>query len=137
MVTKKKAGADEAPATLDVSGQITVPLDGQDYLLRPSYEAILAIERELGPLFGLAHRATLGQLTAEEQAVCVAELMKAHGRADKEASADYRDPKPKRIGELIYEAGLPRICARLGVLLAGALNGGYDAAGEAKAAARP
>jgi hypothetical protein len=38
----------EAPPEVDVRGQIAVPLDGSDYVLRPSEEAIATIERTLG-----------------------------------------------------------------------------------------
>lgn len=128
-----QSGAGEAAPEVDVRGQLTIPLDGQEYLLRPSYEAIIAIERQLGPLYNLATAAARGDLTLDQMGVCVAELMKAQGRADAEASADYRDPKPEKLAKLIYAEGAPKICARLAVLFTAAVTGGYTPEGEAKA----
>lgn len=134
MAKQDQAGADAAPAVeVDARGQSTLPLDGQNYLQRPSHEAILAIERELGPLFGLSLQATHGNLTLDQMSVVAAEFMKAVHRSDPESGADYRAPSPAKLSKLIYEAGAPRICARLAVILTGAVNGGYTAEGEAKA----
>lgn len=138
MPPRKKPAADEAPdePKLDVRGQLPMPLGGEDYLLRPSFEAVLEIERNLRPAFELAQDAMRGALTLEEMAVCVVAMMKAQGKTlpdnDPQASV-YRAASVDQIGRLIYEAGGPRICARLMVVLTGCVNGGYTAEGEAKA----
>ncbi|HEY1605623.1 MAG TPA: GTA-gp10 family protein [Allosphingosinicella sp.] len=128
----------EAPTLddLDTSGQITLPLGGEDYVMRPSWEAIQSIERQLRPLFDLAGAANLGKLTIEEMAVIAAAMMRAHGKAAPEdANArTYNNADVGRLAELIYEAGAPRVCARLSIVLIGALTGGYTAAGERKPA---
>jgi len=121
---------------VDSRGQISVPLAGQDYVLRPSHEAIMAIERQTRPLYQLATAAEGGSLTLEEQAICVVEMMKAYGAANPEdaLASDYKGANAKKVGALIHEAGSFRICARLYIVLSGALYGGYTASGEVKAA---
>lgn len=132
------AGAASEEPKVDSRGQISVPLGDppQDYVLRPSHEAIMAIERQTRPLFQLSSAAEAGALTLEEQAICVVELMKAYGTAnpEDELASDYRGANVKKVGALIHEAGSFRICARLYLVLSGALFGGYTASGEVKAA---
>ncbi len=49
-----------------VRGEAALTLGGQDFLLRPSFAALVAAEAELGPLFALCERAAGGQLTLAE-----------------------------------------------------------------------
>lgn len=124
----------EAEPELDARGQIAVPLGGADYVLRPSEEAVSTIERKLGcSLSDLAGKATYQRLTLDEMAIIVTEMMHAHAKSDPTAGPSYSGAKPERVRALIYEAGAPRILARLVPLLIGALTGGYSASGEAKA----
>lgn len=129
------AGADagELPK-LDARGQITLPLDGQDYQLRPSRTAISAIEAKLRPLTALVAEGSRGDLSLKDMGVISAELMHAFAEVNPkhELIDDYRGAKPERLADLIYEAGSPRILARLLAVLIGALNGGYTASGEAR-----
>ena len=130
--------ADAKPeAAADTRGQVSVELDGQEYLLRPSFEAIAACERQLRPLYQLATEASRGELSLDDMGVIVAEMMRAQGKADPDGplAADYKGARAERCSQLVYEAGAPGVCARLMVVLIGALNGGYDAKGEAKAPA--
>ena len=132
-MTKRKPG-DTAPA-VDFRGRITIPLDGADYLLRPSYDAVIAIEQELGrSTLQLAQQAVSGTLTTTDMAVICCELMKAQGKADPTAGPSYLGAKVERIGQLIMEASAPKIMARLAVLLMGVVTGGYTAQGELKPA---
>ncbi len=122
---------------LDVRGQITAPLGGAEYVLRPSEESILAIEQETGlSLFDLAGLAANGRLTLAQMGVCVSAMMRAHGKAnpDDPNRTTYLAANPEKIRGLIYEAGTPRIMARLAVILSGAVAGGYTSLGEVKAA---
>lgn len=136
---RKKAEGDPsaAEASLDTFGQMTLPIGGEEYRLRPSFEAINAIEEELGrSLYDLSQGAARGALSVREMGVIAAEMMKAQGKtlgAKDPAALDYQGAKPDRVARLIYEAGAPKICARLMVVLVGALNGNYTAEGEAKA----
>jgi hypothetical protein len=120
---------------LDTRGQITVPLDA-DYVLRPSYEAISSIERQLGlSLHVLADLATTSRLNLEQMGVIVAEMMHAFGKASPEDAmvSTYRGCTPEKVSELIFEASPAKVMARIVPLLIGALTGGYDASGELKA----
>ncbi len=130
----RKAKADDE---VDARGQMTVPLDGQEYVLRPSLEAILAIERQTRPrtLYDLATEASQIRLPIEDLATIVAHFMRAHGKAspDDPLATDYQGAKPERLRDLIYEAGIPSITQRVYVVLLGAISGGYDASGEVKA----
>jgi hypothetical protein len=133
----KAAPAAEPKAELDPRGQITVPLDGQDYVLRPSFDAILEIEREVRPLYQLARDASLGALTLDEMGRITAILMRAHGATMSSGAPNamgHRKANPDKIARMIYEAGPAAICARLMVVLIGATNGGFTPEGEAKAA---
>ena len=122
---------------LDVRGQITAPLGGENYVLRPSEEAILAIEDETGlSLFDLAGQAANGRMSLRHMGIVVAAMMRAHGKANPEDPliTTYMAANPDKIRGLILEAGTPRIMARITVILAGAIGGGYTASGEVKAA---
>ena len=124
------------PAEVNFQGEITVPLEGVEYVLRPSYSAIMAIERQTGrSLFDLAGEATSGRMSIADMGVICAEMMHAFGRQNPDDSniTTYRGAKPEKIAELIYEAGGPRVSARIAVLLMGALTGGYTASGKMKA----
>lgn len=125
------------PRILDERGQMWLPLGGEEYCVRPDYHAIAAIEAKLGPLTDLAASAGQDRLTVAEMAVIVAEMMRAYSRAnpDQPSVSTYAGADPERLAELIYDAGVPRICARLLPVLMGAVTGGYDASGELKPAA--
>lgn len=121
---------------VDTRGQITVPLDAE-YGLRPSYEAVASIERQLGlSLHVLADLATTSRLSLEQMGVIITEMMHAFGKAnpDDPLVSTYRGVKPDRISELIFEASPAKVNARIVPLLIGALTGGYDSSGELKAA---
>jgi hypothetical protein len=132
-----KPKAETQVVKLDERGQLSIYLDAE-YVLRPSVEAIIAIERQTAPLvqFDLATLAANCRMSLEHMAICVAEFMRAHGKAnpDDPLKTTYLGAKPETLAGLIMEAGAPRICGALAVILAGSLNGGYTAAGEAKAA---
>lgn len=124
------------PVAIDVDtfGQITVPLGGAEYTLRPSYQAIEECELQTGlSLFDLAGLAANCRLSLPHVGIVLAAMMRAHGKETPNAGPSYADPKPEKLSKLAYEAGLPRIVLpRLAVLLAGALNGGFTASGEVK-----
>ena len=121
---------------LDERGQLSIFLDAE-YRLRPSVEAIMEAERESGlALFDLATLAANSRMTIEQTAICVAAFMRAHGKAnpDDPLKTSYLGAKASTLAGMVMEAGCPRIMGALAVLLAGAINGGYTASGEAKAA---
>lgn len=51
-----------------VRGEAELVIGGQRLLVRPSFEALVAAEAELGPLFALVERAAGGGLTLAEMA---------------------------------------------------------------------
>lgn len=113
-------------------GEHEIELAGVTYLLRPSHAAMQTIEIETGhSLLALMRMADRGDLTLETIGIMLAELIRAGADADDQAT---RHVSSEKIGELAYEQGLPRIIARLTVLLADAISGGRDAEGNAKAA---
>lgn len=126
--TKKKP-------VLDARGRMLAPLGGAEYVLRPSFEALEAIERQLGrSLHQLAFQGLQGGLSLTDLAVIVAECMRAHGRAEPDAGPSYREAKAEKLARLIMEAGQTHITARIAVLLTEAITGGFTAEGEAKPA---
>lgn len=115
-------------------GEVSLELEGQEYVLRPSYEAISAFETQTNrSLIDLARAAGDGELKLSESAIIVTECIKAHGRAiDDKAMAAFN---AARVGELILQAdgGLLIAMKRLELLLFMAATGGYTGSGEVKA----
>lgn len=132
-MAKKK----EETADVDVRGQITIPLEGQEYTLRPSYEAIKRIEELTGKDHAqLAHEAVQQRLSYTDMGIICAELMRAHGKAcpDDPLRSSHVGAKPETVEKLIYETGKTRIAVRLAVVLVASLSGGYTREGELTAA---
>ena len=112
-------------------GEVMVELDGVDHVLRPSFEAQVAIERQCGrSIEMLAQAAGEATMTIEEAAIVVTECVKAYGRATGEASLT--GYTTSRVGECIIETGKLGIVKRLELLLFLAANGGYRASGEVR-----
>lgn len=95
-------------------GEAAIAVGGATLVLRPSFEALVAAEEELGPLFALAERAAEGRLTLGETASlfwhCLAERPEGCTR--------------ERIGAALVELGLARAAPALRVLLTQILQGG-------------
>lgn len=133
----RKPSADTPDDAVNTRGEMTVPLDGQRYVLRPTEQAIATIEEKLGrSQMELWSAALRGALSNREMAVICVEMMRAYGEANPgdPLVADYRGANIERVAKLVFEAGAPSIAARLAVLFAGTVNGGYTAAGEPKPA---
>jgi len=94
-------------------GEAALRVGGALLTLRPSFEALVAAEEELGPLFALVERAADGGLKLGEIAAlfwhCVAERPEGLTR--------------ERIGAAIAERGLARTTPILKVLLTQILQG--------------
>lgn len=101
----RPANAARGEATLSVAGRILT--------LRPSFEALVAAEEELGSLFKLVERAAEGELRLGEIAGlfwhCLAERPEGCTR--------------ERLGQALAEAGLARATPTLKVLLSQILQG--------------
>lgn len=116
-------------------GEISLTLDGRDWVLRPSFTAIQQFETETGKgLLVLAD--SVATLKLAELAAIVAACIRAGGEASSNAVA--KSVKTERIAELMIEApgGLMLVARVLRVLLFGAATGGYNAKGEPRAAAQ-
>lgn len=120
-----------APAN-PLRGEFDLVLDGQVFTLRPSYEAILAVEAQSGKtLLELARAADNLTISLTEAAIVSAEFIRAWGRETDTPSV--RGINTTRVGELIHENGLVEVAARLALVLLLASTGGCKSSGEAKA----
>lgn len=94
-------------------GEAALTVAGEQLTLRPSFEALVAAEDELGPLFALVERAAGGGLKVSEMTAlfwhCVAARPDGLSR--------------ERIGAAIAELGLARATPVLKVLLTQILQG--------------
>jgi hypothetical protein len=82
-------------------------------VLRPSFEALVAAEEELGPLFALVERAASGGLRISEVAALFWFCVK--GRS--------AELSRERVGQAVAEMGLVRVSPVLRVLLSQILQG--------------
>ena len=96
-----------------VRGEAELLVGGEALVLRPSFEALVAAEAELGSLFALVERAAEGRLTLVETAGlfwhCVKEPPDGLTR--------------ERVGAAVTELGLARVAPVLKVLLQQILQG--------------
>ncbi|HEU0097475.1 MAG TPA: gene transfer agent family protein [Allosphingosinicella sp.] len=94
-------------------GEAALLVGGEPVKLRPSFEALVAAEEELGPLFALVERAAAGGLRVSE----IAALFWHCAEARPEGLSR------ERIGAAIVERGLAGATPLLRVLLGQILNG--------------
>ena len=94
-------------------GEAILLVGGEALKLRPSFEALVAAEEELGPLFALVERAAAGGLRLSEIAALFWHC--ADGRPE--------GPGRERIGAAIVERGLAGVTPVLKVLLGQILQG--------------
>jgi hypothetical protein len=126
------AAAAAATAAVAARGEISLTLEGVEYVLRPTFEAIGQIETALGKnLFSLAQAAEQQQLTLAEVGTIAAMCIRAQAQA---TSNDlHANIRPERIAMMIFaEPGGALVAVRAAIhpLLIGALTGGYTALGE-------
>lgn len=114
-------------------GEHELVLAGITYRLRPSHQAMVAIERatERSSL-ELVRAGNVGALSLEQLGAIAAELIRAGADPKDDLT---RGVSASRIGELIYEQGVAGATFRLTAVLADAVSGGRKASGEAKAPA--
>lgn len=120
--------ADDADAAATPNrhrGEIGLTLSGMKLVMRPDFEAVAAIDEQLGSIVGLTRRA-IGQpesLSLHELAVIVTEGVRAHGRANKTSEAHSKLEKIKR---MIFETGIPVAVAPVCQFLGQAVTGGAE-----------
>jgi len=109
-------------------GEVAILLDGKAYPMRPSYKAMVAIERATGAtILGLSFRLALPRdgLTLEEMAIIITEGVRAAGE-------ERNDPMLKgfsteRVGELLFDGGILAAAAPIEAFLRNAITGGGSA----------
>lgn len=92
-------------------GEAAIAIAGEPRLLRPSFDALVRAEEELGPLFALVERAGEGQLRLTE----IAALF-WHCLADRSLTRE-------AVGEAVLTMGLAQAAQPLRVLLGEILRG--------------
>lgn len=101
-------------------GEAALSVGGEPLVLRPTFEALVAAEQELGPLFALVERAAGGGLTIAETAALFWHCVK-----DRHESLTR-----ERVGRALVERGLAAAAPALKVLLGQILLGAPGAAGD-------
>lgn len=115
----------------EVRGEFALELDGVEYGLRPTHEALEAIEGKLGTsALKLARAALTGDLTLGQMGTIVAECVRAWGRQTGDAAN--ANVGEKALKPLIQQAGMLETSQKLQAVLSLAVTGGVTPEGEAK-----
>ena len=93
-------------------GEASIIIQGRPHLLRPTFDALVRAEEELGPLFALVERAGSGQLRLSEIATLFWHCL-----------APPAGPTREQVGEAVLEAGLAEAAKPLRALLGEILKG--------------
>lgn len=94
-------------------GEAMLVIAGEPRLLRPTFNALVAAEEELGPLFALVERAAAGQLRLGEMAALFWHCLAERNQLTRET-----------VGDAIADQGLAACATPLRALLAQILKGG-------------
>ena len=101
-------------------GEVPLSLGARDFVLRPSFTAIIAIEERLGGVISLAVKASKGAFGLREVTVIIWETL--DGREDSRLTEE-------SLGGLILEEGLAAVSSVVSELLASILKGSRRAGG--------
>lgn len=93
-------------------GEAVLAINGRDYVLRPTFAALVAAEEELGPLFALVERAGESQLRLGEIAALFWHCLAEPGGLLRE-----------QVGEAVMAMGLAAATRPLRLLLRQILQG--------------
>lgn len=114
-----------------VRGEVELDLAGTTFVLRPSYEAVVACEVQTGlSLTDLALAADSGALKLDAAATVTTELIRAWGKETKTNSV--AGVQRDKVGKLIYAMGVMLVLPRLAIVLLNAASGGVEASGKLK-----
>ena len=94
-------------------GEASLQVGGETLVLRPTFQALVAAEQELGSLFGLVERASEGRLMLQEIAALFDHLSGDRPQAITR----------ERIGQAVVEQGLSRTTPALRMILGQILQG--------------
>lgn len=124
---------DTTRSPVEDRGELALTLDGMLFGLRPSYEAIDAIEKALGRgLVDVARDALSAKLSLGATAQIACECIRAWGRETQDKNAS--GANAPRIARLILdsEGGFHAVLQTVSAMLSLAVTGGYDSAGNLK-----
>lgn len=93
-------------------GEAELPIDGRTHLLRPTFDALVRAEEELGSLFALAERAGAGELRLHEIAALFWHCLAGDASVPREA-----------VGRAVVDMGLAAAAKPLRTLLAQIFKG--------------
>ncbi len=93
-------------------GEAAIHVEGRELVLRPTFDALVRAEEELGSLFALVERAGEGQLRVTEIATLFWFCLAQPGAATRE-----------QVGEAVLEMGLAKAAKPLRILLGQILKG--------------
>ncbi|MEM1194800.1 MAG: gene transfer agent family protein [Pseudomonadota bacterium] len=93
-------------------GEASFTIGGQDFVLRPSFENLVAAEEELGSLFALVERASTGAITLAEITALVWHCLPTHER-----------PARETVGAAVLSTGLVQSTVPIRAILAQVLQG--------------
>ena len=95
-----------------IRGEASLAIEGVPHRLRPTFDALVRAEEELGPLFALVERAGEGQLRLAEIAALFWHCLERREHVSREA-----------VGRAVVAQGLAASTAPLRVLLGEILKG--------------
>ena len=107
----KGGSADQKPSN-PVRGEAMLVIAGRPYLLRPTFNALVCAEEELGSLFALVERAGEGKLRLAEIATLFWHCLAQRGELTRE-----------EVGQAVLAQGLAAAAKPLRVLLSEILKG--------------
>lgn len=93
-------------------GEAAISIAGHDYLLRPTFEALVAAEEELGSLFAMVERASHGSLGLAEMSGLIWHCLPCADRPDRAA-----------VGGAVVAMGLIEAAKPMRTILAQVLRG--------------
>lgn len=94
-------------------GEAALQVGGERLILRPSFEALVAAEEELGSLLSLVEKAAAGDLTLRQIAILFDHL--SRNRSERITR--------ERIGQALVELGLAKVTPVLRLVLGQVLQG--------------
>lgn len=114
-------------------GELTLSLEGVDYGLRPSFDAIVEFEEATGKsLTELVLAADSGKLRLPDLGAISCACIRAWARETGQKSLEH--VSAKKLGSLIYQepGGVMLVQKRLALILFQAMTGGFTAEGNPK-----
>lgn len=106
-----------------VRGEVDVELDGNTYTLRPSWQVVEKIERELGGVLGIMNRVKEGNVRIDEIAFII--------YAGLEGNKTQKTPSFKDVHQIVFDTGFVNYISVVSSFLVGAVGGSKNI-GEAE-----